>query len=97
MGKNRHLLNVDEYLFRSWFSLLPLSNLVHYMEDLTDYLSYSPAHILDCLLGSWYRLEGLEEISSRNSQVCCLESALESLLSKSRSKPNQSECVILLF
>ena len=96
MGKNRHLLYVDEYLFRSWFSLLPLSDLVHYMEDLTDYLSYSPPRVLDCLLGTWYRLEGLE-ISNRNIQVCCLESALESLLSKSRSKTNQSECVILLF
>uniref|UniRef100_A0A8C9CZX4 E3 ubiquitin-protein ligase RNF213 n=1 Tax=Phocoena sinus TaxID=42100 RepID=A0A8C9CZX4_PHOSS len=78
MGKNRHLLNVDEYLFRSWFSLLPLSNLVHYMEDLTDYLSYSPAHILDCLLGTWYRLEGLEEISNRNSQS--IKSTFEMLL-----------------
>uniref|UniRef100_A0A8C6CC37 E3 ubiquitin-protein ligase RNF213 n=1 Tax=Monodon monoceros TaxID=40151 RepID=A0A8C6CC37_MONMO len=78
MGKNRHLLNVDEYLFRSWFSLLPLSNLVHYMEDLTDYLSYSPARILDCLLGTWYRLEGLEEISNRNSQS--IKSTFEMLL-----------------
>uniref|UniRef100_A0A8C0I728 E3 ubiquitin-protein ligase RNF213 n=1 Tax=Balaenoptera musculus TaxID=9771 RepID=A0A8C0I728_BALMU len=68
MGKNRHLLYVDEYLFRSWFSLLPLSDLVHYMEDLTDYLSYSPPRVLDCLLGTWYRLEGLEEISNRNIQ-----------------------------
>ncbi|XP_026936735.1 E3 ubiquitin-protein ligase RNF213 isoform X2 [Sagmatias obliquidens] len=78
MGKNRHLLNVDEYLFRSWFSLLPLSNLVHYMEDLIDYLSYSPPRILDCLLGTWYRLEGLEEISNRNSQS--IKSTFEMLL-----------------
>ncbi|KAF5914971.1 hypothetical protein HPG69_011164, partial [Diceros bicornis minor] len=42
MGKRKHLLNVDEYLFRSWFSLLPLSNLVQYMEDFTDYLSHFP-------------------------------------------------------
>ncbi|XFF88667.1 hypothetical protein AB1E18_014886 [Capra hircus] len=68
MKKNRHLLNVDEYLFRSWFSLLPLSNLASYMEDLIDYLSQSPPRVLDCLLGTWYQLEGLKEISNRNLQ-----------------------------
>ncbi|CAN0131544.1 unnamed protein product [Rangifer tarandus platyrhynchus] len=68
MIKNRHLLNVDEYLFRSWFSLLPLSNLTPYMEDLIDYLSQSPLRVLDCLLGTWYQLEGLKEISNRNLQ-----------------------------
>ncbi|KAF4008099.1 hypothetical protein G4228_019714 [Cervus hanglu yarkandensis] len=68
MKKNRHLLNVDEYLFRSWFSLLPLSNLALYMDDLIDYLSQSPLHVLDCLLGTWYQLEGLKEISNRNLQ-----------------------------
>ena len=97
MKKNRHLLNVDEYLFRSWFSLLPLSNLASYMEDLIDYLSQSPPRVLDCLLGTWYQLEGLKEISNRNLQVCCLELVLESLLNKSRSKTNLSEFVILLF
>lgn len=97
MKKNRHLLNVDEYLFRSWFSLLPLSNLASYMEDLIDYLSQSPLRVLDCLLGTLYHLEGLKEISNRNLQVCCLESALESLLNKSRSRTNQSEVVILIF
>ncbi|XP_058417797.1 E3 ubiquitin-protein ligase RNF213 isoform X3 [Diceros bicornis minor] len=67
MGKRKHLLNVDEYLFRSWFSLLPLSNLVQYMEDFTDYLSHFPPRVLDCLLGTYYRLQGLnEEISPRN-------------------------------
>ena len=97
MKKNRHLLNVDEYLFRSRFSLLPLSNLASYMEDLIDYLSQSPPRVLDCLLGTWYQLEGLKEISNRNLQVCCLELVLESLLNKSRSRTNQSEVVILIF
>ncbi|XP_010854827.1 PREDICTED: E3 ubiquitin-protein ligase RNF213 [Bison bison bison] len=68
MRKNRHLLNVDEFLFRSWFSLLPLSNLAPYMEHFIDYLSQSPPHVLDCLLGTWYRLKGLEKISNRNLQ-----------------------------
>ena len=97
MKKNRHLLNVDEYLFRSWFSLLPLSNLAPYMEHLINYLSQCPLHVLDCLLGTWYRLDGLQEISQENLEVCCSESALDSLLNKSRSKTNLSEFVILLF
>ncbi|XP_055264372.1 E3 ubiquitin-protein ligase RNF213 isoform X2 [Moschus berezovskii] len=66
MEKNRYLLNVDKYLFRSWFSLLPLSNLAPYMEHLIEYLSQCPPRVLDCLLGTWYRLEGLQEISQRN-------------------------------
>lgn len=96
MEKNRYLLNVDKYLFRSWFSLLPLSNLAPYMEHLIDYLSQCPPRVLDCLLGTWYRLDGLQEISQRNLEVCCLESALETLLNKSRSKTNRSEFVIFL-
>ncbi|XP_068833610.1 E3 ubiquitin-protein ligase RNF213 [Capricornis sumatraensis] len=66
MEKNIYLLNVDKYLFRSWFSLLPLSNLAPYMEHLIDYLSQCPLRVLDCLLGTWYRLDGLQEISQRN-------------------------------
>lgn len=66
MEKNIYLLNVDKYLFRSWFSLLPLSNLAPYMEHLIDYLSQCPLRVLDCLLGTWYRLDGLQEISQEN-------------------------------
>ncbi|XFF88666.1 hypothetical protein AB1E18_014885 [Capra hircus] len=66
MEKNIYLLNVDKYLFRSWFSLLPLSNLAPYMEHLINYLSQCPLHVLDCLLGTWYRLDGLQEISQEN-------------------------------
>nr|CAI9700547.1 unnamed protein product [Rangifer tarandus platyrhynchus] len=78
MEKNRHLLNVDKYLFRSWFSLLPLSNLAPYMEHLIDYLSQCPPRVLDCLLGTWYRLDGLQEISPRNFES--IENILKMLL-----------------
>ncbi|XP_008588585.1 PREDICTED: E3 ubiquitin-protein ligase RNF213, partial [Galeopterus variegatus] len=69
MEKKKHLLKVDEYLFRSWFSLLPLSNLVPYMENFTDYLSHVPARVLDCFLGMYYRLQGFREISNPNQDV----------------------------
>ncbi|XP_043761210.1 E3 ubiquitin-protein ligase RNF213-like isoform X2 [Cervus elaphus] len=78
MEKNRYLLNVDKYLFRSWFSLLPLSNLAPYMEHLIDYLSQCPSRVLDCLLGTWYRLDGLQEISPRNLES--IENTLKMLL-----------------
>lgn len=86
MGEWSHLLDVDVCLFRSWFSLLPLSNLVYYMKNFTEYLSHSPARVLDCLLGTWYQLQGLRKVFSTNREVCCPEQALKSLLiSKSRS------------
>uniref|UniRef100_A0A8C9LXS5 E3 ubiquitin-protein ligase RNF213 n=1 Tax=Piliocolobus tephrosceles TaxID=591936 RepID=A0A8C9LXS5_9PRIM len=68
MSQNKHLLSVDEPLFRSWFSLLPLSHLVPYMENFTEHLGHFPAHVLDCFLGTYYRLRGLQKISSRNMQ-----------------------------
>lgn len=73
MGRKKHLLDVDEHLFCSWFSLLPLKDLVHYMEDFCDYLSRFPTRVLDCLRGTFYRLQGLKEISYRNLEVCRLE------------------------
>ncbi|KAB0366946.1 hypothetical protein FD755_020270, partial [Muntiacus reevesi] len=78
MEENRYLLNVDKYLFRSWFSLLPLSNLASYMEHLIDYLSQCPPRVLDCLLGTWYRLDRLQEISPRNLES--IENTLKMLL-----------------
>nr|XP_025715341.1 E3 ubiquitin-protein ligase RNF213 [Callorhinus ursinus] len=66
MGEQSHLLNVDACLFRSWFSLLPLSNLVSYMKNLIDHLSHFPARILDCLLGTWYRLQRFTEVFGKN-------------------------------
>uniref|UniRef100_A0A8C9DCK3 E3 ubiquitin-protein ligase RNF213 n=1 Tax=Panthera leo TaxID=9689 RepID=A0A8C9DCK3_PANLE len=69
MGEERHLLNVDEYLFRSWFSLLPLRNLVHYMENFMDHLSVFPTCVLDCLLGTWYRLQRLTKNTENTFQM----------------------------
>ncbi|XP_047401153.1 E3 ubiquitin-protein ligase RNF213 isoform X1 [Sciurus carolinensis] len=66
MESRKQLLQVDEYLFRSWFSLLPLGSLVPYMENTTEYLSLAPARVLDCFLGTLYRLQGLQEISYQN-------------------------------
>ncbi|XP_012308178.2 E3 ubiquitin-protein ligase RNF213 isoform X2 [Aotus nancymaae] len=68
MDSKRHLLNIDEPLFRSWFSLLPLSHLAQYMENFIEHLGSFPAHVLDCFLGTYYRLLGLEEISYRNRE-----------------------------
>ncbi|XP_032097310.1 E3 ubiquitin-protein ligase RNF213 isoform X3 [Sapajus apella] len=68
MDSKRHLLNIDEPLFRSWFSLLPLSHLAQYMGNFTEHLRPFPAHVLDCFLGTYYRLRGLKEISYLNRE-----------------------------
>uniref|UniRef100_H0WTA1 Ring finger protein 213 n=1 Tax=Otolemur garnettii TaxID=30611 RepID=H0WTA1_OTOGA len=73
-----NLLVWDEHLFRSWFSLLPLRNLAGYMETFPEHLSLVPAHVLDCFLGTHYRLQGLREISHQNLKD--VESILEVLL-----------------
>lgn len=73
MEERKHLLEVDEYLFRSWFSLLPLGHLASYMGNFSDYLSRFPSRVLDCLQGTWYRLRGLRELSNVNLEVRCLE------------------------
>ncbi|XP_055448252.1 E3 ubiquitin-protein ligase RNF213 isoform X2 [Psammomys obesus] len=64
----RHLalLQVDEYLFRSWFSLVPLASLTAYLENSIEYLSHAPARVLDCFQGLSYRLRGLGKISHQN-------------------------------
>lgn len=63
MESRKQLLYMDDYLFRSWFSLLPLRSLVPYMENSTEYLSLMPARVLDCFLGTLYRLPRLQKIS----------------------------------
>nr|XP_045015373.1 E3 ubiquitin-protein ligase RNF213 [Jaculus jaculus] len=68
LDQKKALLHVDEYLFRSWFSLLPLESLVLYLENCMEYLSLVPARVLDCVLGISYRLKGLRNISYMNSQ-----------------------------
>lgn len=96
MEEKQHLLGVDEHLFRSWFSLLPLGRLASYMANFPDYLSRFPSRVLDCLQGTWYRLQGLRELSNRNLEVRGLGQALEIFLSKSPSKAQRAEPRILL-
>uniref|UniRef100_A0A8D2Q7Z3 RING-type E3 ubiquitin transferase n=1 Tax=Varanus komodoensis TaxID=61221 RepID=A0A8D2Q7Z3_VARKO len=52
----------NRLLFRSWFSLLPLQNLVEFVHN-------SPADLLDCLPGTYYRLQGMRSLQS-NCKVC---------------------------
>ncbi|KAM7069332.1 E3 ubiquitin-protein ligase RNF213 isoform 2-T4 [Molossus nigricans] len=78
MKEKKHLLALDGHLFRSWFSLLPLSNLAAYLQEFTDYLRSCPARVLDCLVGTLYRLQGLREISQRNLED--IESLFKMLL-----------------
>ncbi|XP_021566641.1 E3 ubiquitin-protein ligase RNF213, partial [Carlito syrichta] len=76
--EKKHLLSIDEYLFRSWFSLLPLGSLVHYIENFTEHFNQFPGQVLDCFLGSYYRLQGLREISYQNLED--IENILKMLL-----------------
>ncbi|XP_028640286.1 E3 ubiquitin-protein ligase RNF213, partial [Grammomys surdaster] len=66
MQNKMALLHVDEYLFRSWFSLVPLESLSSYMENSAEYLSHVPTRVLDCFQGISYRLQGLGRISHQN-------------------------------
>lgn len=66
MQSRMALLHVDEYLFRSWFSLVPLESLSSYLEKSEEYLSHMPTRVLDCFQGISYRLRGLGKISKRN-------------------------------
>nr|XP_034361931.1 E3 ubiquitin-protein ligase RNF213 [Arvicanthis niloticus] len=62
------LLHVDEYLFRSWFSLVPLESLTSYMQNSIEYLSHVPTRVLDCFQGISYRLRELERILHQNME-----------------------------
>ncbi|KAF6091974.1 hypothetical protein HJG60_000149 [Phyllostomus discolor] len=66
MRERKSLLDLDESLFRSWFSVLPLSSLVPFLQEFTDHRSRFLAHILDCLQGTVHRLQELREVSKRN-------------------------------
>ncbi|XP_042525946.1 E3 ubiquitin-protein ligase RNF213 [Dipodomys spectabilis] len=63
---HKYLLQVDAYLFRSWFSLLPLGKLADYMGDTIEYLTQEPAQVFDCLVGAHYQLQRLREIAPLN-------------------------------
>ncbi|XP_054544611.1 E3 ubiquitin-protein ligase RNF213 isoform X2 [Talpa occidentalis] len=78
MEERRHLLGVDSVLFQSWFSLMPLHDLVPYMEEATEHLSRFPARVLDCLLGTHYRLCGLRGATLLNHET--IEKILRMLL-----------------
>ncbi|KAM6164698.1 E3 ubiquitin-protein ligase RNF213 [Rhynchocyon petersi] len=69
MERNKHLLDVDGRLFRSWFSLLPLRNLANYIETSVDYLIVDRARFLDCFVGVYYRLQGFKEVRYQNNKV----------------------------
>lgn len=68
MEKHEHLLAVDARVFRSWFSVLHLSQLDSYMGHCEAHLSRCPAALLDCLRGTCFRLQRRKEISLE--QVC---------------------------
>ena len=84
MQSKMALLQVDDFLFRSWFSLVPLESLTSYLENSTEYLSLLSARVLDCLQGVSYRLQGLGKISDQNLEVCCGDQTSKWCLSKNR-------------
>ncbi|XP_014389422.1 PREDICTED: E3 ubiquitin-protein ligase RNF213-like, partial [Myotis brandtii] len=69
MVEKKYLLSVDEDLFRSWFSLLPLSSLAAYLQEFSDYLTRFPARVLDCLLGTRYRLQGHKDVNKNLEDI----------------------------
>ncbi|XP_035293735.1 E3 ubiquitin-protein ligase RNF213 isoform X3 [Cricetulus griseus] len=68
MKPRMDLLYLDEHLFRSWFSVVPLENLTSYLENSMEYLSHVPARVLDCFQGVSYRLRGLGKVSQQNTE-----------------------------
>ncbi|XP_034268690.1 E3 ubiquitin-protein ligase RNF213 [Pantherophis guttatus] len=68
--EKEHLLEGNRTLFRAWFCLLPLYNLV-------EFISGPYANPFDCLLGTYYRLNNLK-IDPQNCQD--VEKLLEKLL-----------------
>ncbi|XP_068920216.1 E3 ubiquitin-protein ligase RNF213 isoform X2 [Petaurus breviceps papuanus] len=77
MKEKKHLLSVDQNLFRSWFCLIPLSSLVDYLDKSVEYLTNFPARILDCLQGTCYRLQ---ETSIFHSHHKVIENLFKKLL-----------------
>ncbi|XP_044312386.1 E3 ubiquitin-protein ligase RNF213 isoform X2 [Varanus komodoensis] len=73
MKEKKYLLERNRLLFRSWFSLLPLQNLVEFVHN-------SPADLLDCLPGTYYRLQGMRSLQSNCKEI---EKLLEMVLSYS--------------
>ncbi|XP_044530479.1 E3 ubiquitin-protein ligase RNF213 [Gracilinanus agilis] len=57
MKEKKHLLTVDQKLFRSWFCLIPLSSMVDFLDNSMEYLTNCLVSILDCLQGTYYQLQ----------------------------------------
>ncbi|XP_077780215.1 E3 ubiquitin-protein ligase RNF213-like [Podarcis muralis] len=70
MKNKKHLMNGDRALFRSWFTLLPLG-------DLVEFISEFSAYPLDCLLGTFHRLKN-SQIDYRNFEE--IEKLLEMVI-----------------
>lgn len=98
------LLHLDEYLFRSWFSVVPLENLTSYLENSTEYLSHVPARVLDCFQGISYRLQSLEKISHQNTEdvegifkmlIHLVDMYQDTILGEMPLQPYLTECLTL--
>ncbi|XP_062976188.1 E3 ubiquitin-protein ligase RNF213-like [Elgaria multicarinata webbii] len=70
MKQKKHLMEGNRALFRSWFSLLPLG-------DLVEFVSNSSADLFEYLLGTYHRLKSIQ-ILQRNCEE--VENLLETVL-----------------
>ncbi|XP_060108019.1 E3 ubiquitin-protein ligase RNF213-like [Heteronotia binoei] len=72
MKEKKHLVEGDRALFRSWFSLLPLKDLVEFITDFST-------DLLDCLLGIFHRLKNViiihdyEVVEKILQKVLCIQ------------------------
>ncbi|XP_066472974.1 E3 ubiquitin-protein ligase RNF213 isoform X2 [Tiliqua scincoides] len=80
MKEKHHLVKGDRALFRSWFSLLPLKNLVEFITDF-------PADLLDYLLGTFHRLNSVTINYCNYEQV---EKLLEKIIYVTKNNQNGS-------
>ncbi|XP_043855804.1 E3 ubiquitin-protein ligase RNF213 isoform X2 [Dromiciops gliroides] len=92
MKEKKHLLEVDQNLFRSWFCLIPLSGLVDYLDNSVEYLTNFPASILDCLQGTYYRLQ---EITISNTTREVLKNLFKKLLNLLKANQNKIQIAML--
>ncbi|XP_062826871.1 E3 ubiquitin-protein ligase RNF213 isoform X2 [Anolis carolinensis] len=84
MKTKKYLVKGDKALFRSWFSLLPLRDLVEYM---TDFSSSIP----DCLIGIVLRLKYMTITYSNHEEVeKLLEAVLQIVCNKQNSPLQQN-------
>ncbi|XP_063149004.1 E3 ubiquitin-protein ligase RNF213 [Candoia aspera] len=84
MTEKKHLLKGNQTLFRSWFCLLPLWNLVEFISD-------SSADPLDCLLGTFYRLKELKIHNNNCQEVKKLLEIVLHILSEGKITMQQND------